>query len=302
MRRIGLLTSHNEGDPRAQSAYMVFRRRLQELGWSVGRNLQIEHRWAGGKPDLLRANAAELVALKPDALHVFSTPATAALQQETHSIPIVFVSVSDPIGSGFVQSLAHPGGNATGWTNYVPTMPGKWLQLVKEIAPRIRRAGAIFNPITAPYVTKFYLPALQSAAPALGIEVIAAPVKEPADIETVLSQFAQETDAVIVMPDTFTIVNRGSIIKLTNQNRVPTIYPYRYVGQQGGLITYGADEIDYFLHSAEYIHRILNGANPGDLPVQAPTKFELVINLKTAKALGLTVPPTLLARADEVIE
>jgi putative ABC transport system substrate-binding protein len=249
----------------------------------------------------LCARSAELVALKPDALHAFSTPAAVALQQETRTIPIIFLAVSDPVGSGLVESLARPGGNATGWTNYVPTFPGKWLSLLKEIAPGIGRAAALFNPITAPYATKFYIPALQSAGRAVAVEVTPAVVREPTNIETTVSEFAREPGGrLIVIPDTF--VHRGLIIALANQNRLPTIYPYRYVGPAGGLVTYGYNEIEPYPSSAEYVDRILKGANPGDLPVQAPTKFELVINLKTARALGLAVPPTLLALADEVIE
>ena len=303
VRRIGLLTSLNESDYRAQAVYSAFRKRLQELGWSVGRNLQIDYRWSEGNPNLIRAYAAELVALKPDALHAYSTPVVAALQQATRTIPIVFVGLSDPVGSGFVDSFAHPGGNATGFTNYVPTISGKWLGLLKEIAPRVDRMAALFNPITAPYATKFYIPDLKSAGKAQAIEVMVAAVQEPEEIEAAVLQVAREPGGgLIVIPDTFTIINRQLIIALADKYRLPAIYPYRYVGPEGGLITYGFDEIEPYPRSAEYVDRILRGANPSDLPVQAPIKYELVINLKTAKSLGITIQPMLLARADEVIE
>jgi putative ABC transport system substrate-binding protein len=303
MRRIGMLTPLKESDYRAQAVYSAFRKRLQELGWSVGRNLQIDYRWGEGNPNLTRAYAAELVALKPDALHAYSTPVVAALQQATSSIPIVFVGLSDPVGSGFVDSFAHPGRNATGFTNYVPTISSKWLELLKDVAPRINRVAALFNPITAPYATKFYIPDLKNAGKAMATEVMAASVQEPTEIEAAISEFVRERGGgLIVIPDTFTIVNRQLIIALADKFRLPAIYPYRYVGQEGGLITYGFNEIEPYPRSAEYIDRILKGEKPADLPVQAPTKYELVINLKTAKTLGLTVPPTLLGRADEVIE
>ena len=303
VRRIGSLTSLDESDTRAQAGYAAFRNRLQELGWIIGRSLEIDYRWAAGNPNLIRTYAAELVAAQPDALLAFTTPVVAALQRETRTIPIVFSGVSDPVGSGFVQSLAHPGSNATGWTNYVPTMSSKSVQVLKELAPRIERIAVLFNPITAPYVTGYYMPALEAAALAANVKLIKAQVHEPADIETVVSEFAREPGGgLIVMPDTFNIVHRALIIALADRIPLPAIYPWRYVAREGGFVTYGYDELEPYPHEAEYIDRILKGTNPGDLPVQAPTKFELVINLKTAKALGLTVPATLLATADEVIE
>ena len=280
-----------------------FENGFRNSAWRVGRNLQMDYRWSGGNPNLIRAYAAELVALKPDALHAFSTPVVVALQQETHTIPIVFQAVSDPVGSRFVDSVAHPGRNATGWTNYVSTFPGKLLSLLKEIVPSIRRAAALFNPITAPYATKFYVPAPESAGRAMAVEVTPAFVREPTDIEKTVLEFAHEPDGgLIVIPDTFTIVHRKLIIALSNQSHLPTIYPYRDVGPAGGLVTYGYDSIEPYRSSADYINRILRGEKAADLPVQAPTEYELLINLKTAKALGLTAPVALLARAVEVIE
>jgi putative tryptophan/tyrosine transport system substrate-binding protein len=303
MRRIGALTSLSDGDERGKAAYESFRKRLEELGWIVGRNLHIDHRWGKGDPNLIRAYAAELVTLKPAALHAFSTPAVAALLQKTQTIPVVFVGVTDPVGNGFVNSFAYPGRNATGFTNYEPTIPGKWLELLREIAPRTFRVAALFNPVTAPYATKFYIAALESAGLALAIQITAASAREPTDIETILSEFAREPGGgLIVIPDSFTIVHRRRIISVAEQSKLPAIYPYRYVGPEGALVAYGYDEIESYPRSAEYIDRILKGENPHNLPVQAPSKFVLVINLKTAKALGLTVPLHLQQAADEIIE
>ena len=303
IRRIGSLTSLAESDAEAQTWYAAFRKRLRELGWDIGRNLQIDYRWAAGDTDRIRAYAAELVALKPDALLAFTTPVVAALQRETRTIPIVFSGVSDPVGSGFVQNLAHPGGNATGWTNYNPTMSAKWVEVLKEIAPDVTRIAAMFNPITAPYVAGYYMPDLKSAAAAFAVEWSTALVREAADFEVAISKFAREPGGgLVVMPDTFTILHRALIVALADRYRLPAIYPYRYVANEGGLITYGPDLGEPFPLKAEYIDRLLKGAAPADLPVQMPTRFEMAINLKTARALGLTVPPSLLVRADEMIE
>jgi putative tryptophan/tyrosine transport system substrate-binding protein len=303
MRRIGALTSLDEKDAQAQTWYAAFRKRLHELGWDVGRNLQIDYRWAGGNMDRIRAYAAELVAMKPDALLASTTPVTAALLQETNTIPIVFSNVSDPVGSGFAKSLAHPGGNATGWTNFPPTMGGKWLELLKEIAPRVGRIGVIFNPITAPYVTGYYMPDLKADAQKFEVKLVTAVVHKTDDLEAIISEIAREPNGgLIVMPDTFTILHRALIIALADKYRVPAIYAYGYMSREGGLLAYGADQGVPFPLMAEYIDRIFRGAKPSDLPVQATTKFELMINLKTAKALGISVPQTLHVAADEVIE
>jgi len=257
-RRIGALSSLTEGDPRDEAAYGSFRKRLEELGWIVGRNLYIDHRWGKGDPNLIRAYAAELVALKPDALHAFSTPAVAALLQETQTIPVVFVGVTDPVGNGFVNSFAHPSRNVTGFTNYEPTIPGKWLELLREIAPRTSRVAALFNPISAPYAPKFYIETLERAGLALAIEITAAGVREPTDIETKLSEFARAPGGgLIILPDSFTIAHRRRIISVAEQKQLPAIYPYRYVGPEGGLVSYGYDELEFYRRSAEYIDRIL---------------------------------------------
>jgi putative ABC transport system substrate-binding protein len=304
MRRIGSLTSLDETDAQAQVWYAAFRTRLQELGWVIGRNLQIDYRWGAGDMDRIRTDAAELVAMKPDALLASTTPVVAALLRETHTIPIVFSNVSDPIGSGFAKSLSHPGGNATGWTNFPPTMGGKWLEVLKEIAPRVRRIGLLFNPITAPYVTGYYMPGLKAAAANLEVELITTTVVHRAtDLEAVILEVAREPGGgLIVMPDTFTILHRKLIIALADQHRVPAIYAYGYMSREGGLLAYGADQGVPFPLMAEYIDRIFRGEKPSDLPVQATTTFELVINLKTGKALGLKIPESFLSRADEVIE
>jgi len=303
VRRIGVLNSLAETDLDAQAWDAAFRKRLDELGWIDGRNIHIDYRWGPGSVERLQLFAKELVRLNPDVLVTVTTPATAALQQETHTIPIVFAFVADPIGSGFVKSLAHPGGNATGWTPYTPALGGKWLEILKEIAPRVRRVGILFNPTTAPYVTGYYLPDLKAAAAAFAVEPIITVVHETAEFEDAISEVARERDGgLIAIPDTFLFVHRMPFIALANKYRVPAIYPWQHVCREGGLITYSPDLVEPFPRVAEYIDRILKGANFADLPVQAPTKYELAINLETAKALDLNVPGTLLARADEVIE
>jgi putative tryptophan/tyrosine transport system substrate-binding protein len=303
VRRIGVLNSLAETDLDAQAWDAAFRKRLDELGWIDGRNIHIDYRWGPGSVERLQLLAKELVRLNPDVLVAVTTPATAALQQETHTIPIVFAFVSDPIGSGFVKSLAHPGGNATGWTPYTPALGGKWLEILKEIAPRVRRVGILFNPTTAPYVTGYYLPDLKAAAAAFAVEPIITVVHETAEFEDAISEVARERDGgLIAIPDTFLFVHRMPFIALANKYRVPAIYPWQHVCREGGLITYSPDLVEPFPRVAEYIDRILKGANFADLPVQAPTKYELAINLQTARALGIEVPPGLLAIADEVIE
>jgi putative tryptophan/tyrosine transport system substrate-binding protein len=303
VRRIGVLNSLAETDLDAQAWDAAFRKRLDELGWIDGRNIHIDYRWGPGSVERLQLFAKELVRLNPDVLVAVTTPATAALQQETHTIPIVFAFVSDPIGSGFVKSLAHPGGNATGWTPYTPALGGKWLEILKEIAPRVRRVGILFNPTTAPYVTGYYLPDLKAAAAAFAVEPIITVVHETAEFEDAISEVARERDGgLIAIPDTFLFVHRMPFIALANKYRVPAIYPWQHVCREGGLITYSPDLVEPFPRVAEYIDRILKGANFADLPVQAPTKYELAINLQTARALGIEVPPGLLAIADEVIE
>lgn len=276
--------------------------RLDELGWVDGRNVHIDYRWGAGSVERLQVFAKELVRLNPEALLAFTTPATAALQQETHTIPIVFVSVSDPIGSGFVASLANPGGNITGFIDIEGSLGGKWLELIHEIAPHASRVGIMFNPKTAPFA-KYYIEKFRSAASALAVEPIETPVGSAAEVEAVMTKLGGEADSgLVVMPDSSMRIYGQTIISLADRYHLPTIYPFRHFVGEGGLMSYGIDVADLFRGAASYIDRLLKGAKPNELAVQLPTKFELVINLKTAKVLGLPMPPTLLATADEVIE
>jgi len=287
VRRIGVLIGVAD-DAETKAWVATFRKRLDELGWQVGRNVDIDERWTAGDPEQNRVFAAEVVASKPDAIFAFSSVAVAALRRESRTLSIVFTAISDPVGSGFVESLARPGGNATGFTNFVPTMAAKWMEVLKEIAPQVRRTVLMFNPQTAP---------------SFGVEAAAVIVRQTTDIEAAIADLAREPGGgLIVPPDNFSYVHRTLIFALAARHRVPAVYPFRFMAREGGLVSYGVDLGETFPRAAEYIDRILKGTKPADLPVQAPTKFELAINLKTAKALGLEVPPTLLARADEVIE
>jgi putative ABC transport system substrate-binding protein len=302
MRRIGILMGFAETDPKAQTRVAAFERGLAALGWSEGTNLRIELRWSAGDINRAAFLARELVALQPDVILADTTPVTAAIQHDTKSIPIVFVQVSDPVGSGFVESLSHPGGNITGFLNLEATLAEKWLELLKEIAPRTIRVAAMFNPQTAPYA-EYHLGPLRTAAPKLGVTLFPTPVRSDDEIETALARIARDPGSgLIAMIDSFIFVHRRLIIELTARHNIPSVYPVRDVTVDGGLISYGVEGADLFVRAASYADRILRGANPAELPVQGPTKFELVINLNTARALGLTVPPSLLARADEVIE
>jgi len=301
-RRIGILMGVGD-DAETKGWLVTFNQRLEQLGWQVGRNLQIDERWTAGDPERNRRFAGELLAMQLDAVFAFSSVAVAALQRENHSVPIVFTAISDPVGSGFVQSLARPGGNATGFTNFVPTMAAKWLEVLKEIAPEVRHAALLFNPQTAPYVSEYYRGPFEAAAPAFGVRASAAIVHEMPEIEVAMAALAREPGGgLVVPPDNFSYVHRSMIFALAARHRLPAVYPFRFMAREGGLVSYGVDLGETFPRAAEYIDRILGGAKPADLPVQAPTKFELAINLKVANALGLTVPPTLIARADEVIE
>lgn len=302
-RRVGVLIGYAEDDVETQARLAEFRRDLAQLGWQEGRNLQLELRFAPA--DLRKAElfAKELAAMRPEVLVGNSTPATAALLHATSTIPIVFVGVSDPVGSGFVQSISRPGGNTTGFTNFEPSLTGKWLEILKEIAPKTVRAAVIFNPETAPGGGAFFLERFEQLARSISVEPIAAPAHDPAGIEDALRSLAHEPGGgFIVMPDAFTTVHRKLIIELAVRYRLPAIYPYRYHSLEGGLVSYGVDTVDLFRQAAGYVTRILNGEKPSELAVQAPVKFQLVINLKTAKSLGLTVPPPLMALAEEVIE
>jgi putative ABC transport system substrate-binding protein len=278
----------------------AFRQGLQALGWT-GRNVRIAYRWADGEVNRMQTFARELVTLQPDAILAVTTPVVAALAEETRTVPIVFVRVSDPLG--FVDNLAKPNGNVTGFSNFQPSLAGKWVQLLKEIAPDIVRVTIMFNPATTPNSGLDFLRFAEAAAPLVGVQISAARVNHPADIERVIAAVAGEgKGGLINLPDVFLVVHRELTIELTARYRVPTVYQYRYFAATGGLISYGTDVLDQYTRAADYIDRILKGAKLSDLPVQNPTKYELVINLKTAEALGLTVPPTLLLRADEVIE
>jgi ABC-type uncharacterized transport system substrate-binding protein len=301
-RRIGVLMALSESDPEAKPRVKAFEQGLQDWGWVKEQNLLIDYRWTGADITQTQLYAAELVRSAPELILANSTPALAALQQKTRTIPLVFVQVIDPVTRGFVATLARPGGNITGFTNFEFPMGSKWVEILKEVVPVSARVATIYNPNTAPYSEEFFRQ-IKAAALSLTIEAIDAPVRQPADLQRTIGELAGKPHGgLIVMPDIFTSVNRDLIVELAAQHRLPAIYPFRYFAVSGGLVSYGVDALDIFRRSASYVDRILKGESPGELPVQAPTKFELVINLKTAKALGLEIPPNVLARADEVIE
>jgi len=303
VRRIGVLMGYAESDRAAQSWLAAFRGALTKLGWTEGRNLRIELRWSADDPDRMRTLAKELVDLRPDAILGATTPVVGALAHETRTISIVFTGVSDPIGSGFAANLAHPGGNITGFqANGDPALGGKWVEQLKEIAPRTVRVALLFNPATTVPI-QYFMPSIQTAASSFAVQVSATPVHVADEIEGVIAAQGRDPEGgLIAMPDVSNDVNRELIIALAARYRVPTIYYNRFFSELGGLISYGDVRSEQFRLAAGYIDRILKGEKPADLPVQVPTKFELVINLKTAKALGLTIPPSVLARADEAIE
>jgi putative ABC transport system substrate-binding protein len=300
MRRIGVLIPLVAGDPEAQVRSTVFAQTLQQLGWTVGRNLQIDYRFAGGEADRIRQYAAELVALAPDVIMTVGSITAAPMQQATRTIPIVFTNLADPVGAGIVQSLARPGGNATGFTNFEYSMSGKWVELLKQIAPHVRRAAVLRDPTAAAGIGQFA--AIQGVAQSLGVELMPVAVRDTAELERVIAAFARSANSGMIVTAGGTASRRDLIIRLASRHKLPAVYPFRYYAKDGGLISYGPDTLDPVRRATEYVDRILKGEKPADLPVQAPTKYELVINLKTAKALGLTVPDSLLARADEVIE
>ncbi len=301
-RRIAMLSGFAATDPEAQARVAALHEGLKELGWAEGRNIRIEFRWGTGEADQMRALAKELIDLKPDLIIGTATPAVTALVQETKTIPILFVNIVDPLGRGFISNTARPGGNVTGFLNFEFSMGGKWLETLKRIAPAVRRVALLFNPDTAPFASSF-VQVTAAAAPSFGVEPMAAAVHDDRGLERAVADgAAKPAGGLIILPDAFTTGHRNLIIALAARHRLPAIYPLRAFATSGGLISDGVDPTDIFRRAASYVDRILRGANPGDLPVQAPTKFELVINLKTARALGLDVPPMLLARADEVIE
>ena len=301
VRRIRVLIGQAESDREAQSWIAAFREKLRKHGWTEGRNIESDTRWATGVESMKRF-AKEFVALQPDLIVTISTPATAAMLQQTRTIPILFVLVADPVGSGFVASLPRPGGNVTGFTPIEGSLGGKWVELLKAIAPRVARVTLLFHPAMATFV-EGYLNPFKAAAASLGVEAILAPVHDMSELESVIAVQARESNGgLVVIPDAFTIGHRAEITLLAARYRVPAVYWSRFFAEVGGLLSYGVNPLSEFRRAAVYADRILKGAKPSELPVQAPVKFELVINLKTAKVLGLDVPPSLLATADEVIE
>ena len=301
VRRIGVLMGFAENDEVWQVYLAAFRQRLQALGWTDGRNVRFDYRFTGESTERIRVAAKELVAAAPDVIFVSTNPAVSALMQSTRTIPIVFTWVSDSVGSGFVASLAHPGGNVTGFHNFEPVLGGKWLEVLKQIAPRVRRAAVVHVPEIAANVA--FLRVAEAASASLGMTVTGADVRDAADIERVLTAFAREPNGgLIVTPSPLTATRRDLIIASAARLGLPAIYPFRFYSKDGGLVSYGINQLEQVQEAASYVDRVMRGANPGELPVQLPTKYELVINLRTAKALGLTVPQSLLLRADEEIQ
>ncbi len=302
MRRIGVLTGGPRPDDQdAQANIAAFLEGLKQLGWVDGRNVRIDYRWGLGQADTIRRQAAELAALAPDVVLSSGTASLAQLMQATHTVPIVFVNVSDPVGGGFVDSLSRPGGNATGFMQFEYDLSGKWLELLKQIAPNVTRAAVLRDPALPSGIGQFAV--IQSVAPSVGVEVRPVSVRDAAEIERAIAAFARSPNSgMIVTSSALTVRHRELIIALAARHKLPAVYYRRYFVATGGLISYGYDTVDQYRRAAGYVDRILKGEKPADLPVQAPTKYELVINLKTAKALGLDVPATVLARADEVIE
>lgn len=302
VRRVGVLIPFAENDAAAQARLKAFEQAFNKLGWIEGRNVRFDRRWAGGDPERIRSLANELVELRPDAILAHSTPAVAALQQRTLTIPIVFANLSDPVGSGFVESLSRPGGNATGFINLEASLGSKWVELLREVVPGIKRAALLFNPETAPFAD-YYVGPFGKAAELLGMQALTIPVHDTAKIESSIASLGRESNSgLVVMPDTFVNVHRKLIISLAARHRVPTVFPYGYMAVDGGLLSYGVEQTNMYIRAAVYIDRILKGAKPADLPVEQPTKFELFVNLRTAKALGIKIPQSILVRADRVIE
>jgi putative ABC transport system substrate-binding protein len=301
VRRVGVLMPFDENDPEGNRRYSAFTQALADLGWIDGRNVRIDLRWSGGDINRIRALAQELVGLQPDIIVPNSTPATVALQRQTRTIPIVFVNVGDPVASGIVARLDRPSGNVTGFAILEASPGGKWLELLSEIAPGLKRAAVMFNPDTAP--ASAYMPSLETAARSLKVAPIVAPVHNDAEIESAIIALGREPGGgLVVMPDGFTVAHRASIILAAARNKLPAVYRLSTFARDGGLLSYGVDQADIWRRAAPYVDRILRGEKPGDLPVQFPTKFEMVVNLKTAKALGLAVPLSIRLLADEVIE
>jgi ABC-type uncharacterized transport system substrate-binding protein len=303
VRRIGVLMGDFPEDaPEGRAVAAAFREELQKLGWTEGRNIRIDTRWAAADVEAMQRFAKELVGSQPELIFSTNTPATATLLQQTRTIPIVFVQVTDPVGSGFVASIPRPGGNVTGFITMAPTMAAKWVELLKEIAPHVNRVAMLFNPATATYF-EYYLNPFKAAAPSFAVEAIAAPARDVSELESVIAAQARAPNGgLIAMPDSFLNAHRAEATSLAARYRLPAVYAFRQFTEDGGLLSYGNDIVDNYRRAATYVDRILKGANPSELPVQAPVKFELVINRKTAKELDLTIPSSLLATADEVIE
>jgi putative ABC transport system substrate-binding protein len=301
VRRIGVLMPFDENDPEGKLRYSAFTQAVADLGWTAGRNVRMDLRWAGDDINRIRALAQELVGLQPDIILTGATAGTVALQRQTRTIPIVFVNVGDPVASGIVPRFNQPGGNITGFANYEATLGGKWLELLSEIAPGLKRAAIMFNPDTAP--ASAFMPSFETAARSLKVVPIIAPVHSDVEIETAIIALGREPGGgLVVMPDAFTFVHRAPIISAAVRNNVPAVYYQSAFARDGGLLSYGPDQVDLYRRAASYVDRILRGAKPAELPVQLPTKFEMVLNLKIAKALGLTVPLSIRLRAEEVIE
>jgi putative tryptophan/tyrosine transport system substrate-binding protein len=304
-RRVGVIDGLSESDPEGHRRLAAFRDEMKALGWTEGRNLDMTVRWAAGDAARAQAGARDLIQMGPEVVLANSGPVVAAIQRESSRVPVVFVQVVDPVGRGLVDSLARPGRNLTGLTHFEPAMGGKWLQLLKELAPDTKRVGFLYNPDTAARGagSGVYVRSFETFAAALAVRAVMMPAREAAEIRHAFETFAREPEgALLVPPDLSNTIHRGAIIQAAALHRLPAIFPYRYYVADGGLMSYGVDPAHLYRGAAVYVDRILKGENPADMPVQAPTKFELVINLTTAKALGLTIPPTLLARADEVIE
>jgi putative tryptophan/tyrosine transport system substrate-binding protein len=299
-RRVGLLTGLSENDPEAQARVAAFRQELQKLGWTEGRNIRIDYRWPADDADKIHRDAKEMVALAPDVIFINSQPIFDAMREATRDIPVVFVQVTDPVASGLVASLARPGGNLTGFANY-ESMGSKWLELLKEIAPTVRQVAVILNPDNASNSASFH--AIDAATHPLGVQLSRAAVRNATEIERAITVLASEPNGgLIVLASPTTNVHRDFIITRAARHRLPAVYPYRYFAVSGGLLSYGVDNLELYRRAAPYVDRILRGDRPGDLPIQQPTKLELVVNLRTAKAIGLPVPESFLLRADEVIE
>jgi putative ABC transport system substrate-binding protein len=300
--KIAVLSSLPENDPEGHARIAAFRQALEKLGWTEGHNIRFDVRWATPELETIHRLAKQLVALQPDLIVTQNTPGTAAILQQTRVIPIIFVNIVDPVGSGLVANFLRPGGNVTGFVSLESAIVGKWLELLKEVAPRVARVAVLFNPATAPFA-EYYLTPFKAAARSFAVEVIPAPVRDLAALETVIAELAGKSNSgLIIMPDSFLIAHRAAVTSLAARHRVPAVYPYRHFTEVGGLLSYGNDQLDNYQRAASYADRILKGEKPSELPVQGPVKFEMTINLRTAKALNLEMPPNLVALADQVIE